>query len=250
MSGATETSALTESTDQSSSTGTQTESTATETTATSTPESTTEQSRPDYRRLQREDPDLNAHIQRELAKARKSWERNQLRSTAKSAVETEDADTALKLAAQIASETDDEDEDSGHTAQWSASAAKVRPHLDRMLRLDSTGQVTNPHYVALYNKVGKAEMDRRYAEDPEAFLDWASDQIDEIKFDATLKKRAPSLYQSGKADAENAALRNSTNLPPSTAGSAAQSDADFIKAYADGKSDDHARWQKIARTLR
>lgn len=176
----------------------------------STPTSETpaeKQERIDWRQKQREDPDLNAYIQSQLARDRQKRERQALKSTAKQAVETENVDTALEIARRIAAEPDELDEDSQRDQRWVTKANNIKPHLDRMLRMDATGQVTNPYYIKLHQATGKAEMDRRYDADPEAFYDWAEDQIQEMKLDERVKKVAPGMAKAMAADATHAALQ-------------------------------------------
>lgn len=203
VSSGTETSAVA---DTSSTTSTQTE----DTTVAST-ESTTEQTaqeRKDYRRLQKEDADLNSHVQKEIARARARWEKQQLKATAKTAVDQGDTVTALSLAQRIASEPDevDEDDSTGHSVQWQQKANKVQPHLERLLRIDDNGQATNPYYVKLFEKVGQKDLDARYAKDPGGFVDWLDDQLTDLRVDDMLRKKAPSLYEAGKLDGQNSAL--------------------------------------------
>lgn len=177
----------------------------TETQTTETPVVETPATPPtDWRAKQREDASLNAHIQAEIARSKARDDRRALRNTANTAVTTADAAAAMEVSRRIAAEVDDEEV---AVTAWRKSADKIQPLLERLLRIDSTGQATDPFYVALHNAVGRAEMDRRYDEDPAAFYDWAEDQIAERKLDARLKKSTAALTAGIKSDAENAALK-------------------------------------------
>lgn len=169
----------------------------------------------DWRAKQREDATLNAHIQSEIARVRARDDRRSLRATAKTAVESENVNDALEVARRVASEVD---EDEAHDTAWRTAANKVQPHLERLLKLDSSGQATDPHYVALHALVGKAEMDRRYDENPAAFVDWAEDKILDMRVEARMKKALPALAKGIASDAENAALRGVSTPLTGTAG--------------------------------
>lgn len=229
VSGSTET-AATESA-ASSTTDTQTAETPTtveSSTPTAPPTDATPQEKRDWRKEQRENADLNAYIQSEIAKARARDERRALKSTAKTAVETENVDVALDIARRIAAEPDEVDEDQQRSTAWQAKADKIAPHLERLLKLDATGQATNPYYVKLHQSVGKAEMDRRYDEDPEAFFDWADDQIQDMKLDEKLKKVAPSMARAIASDQTAEALKGMpTPLTGGTGGSGAVTVAQY-----------------------
>src|ERR1041385_6277569 len=92
VSGATETATSSSSESSSASTQTANESAWTSET-TSTAETTQQQEKRDWRKLQREDTELNAYIQSQIAKDRQRRERAALRAEAKRAHETQDADT-------------------------------------------------------------------------------------------------------------------------------------------------------------
>jgi hypothetical protein len=62
---------------------------------------------------------------------------------------------------------------------------------------------------------------------------------------AALKEAAVTEAEA-RITSKQAATRTSQPSPPVLpSGTPAQSDADFIRAYANGESDDHARYQKI-----
>ncbi len=171
----------------------------------------------DWRVKQREDASLNAHIQSEIARVRARDDRRALRTTAQTAVTTRNADAALEVSRQIAAEQDDEEVSD---SAWRKSADQIQPLLNRMLRINASGQATDPFYVALHQATGKAEMDRRYDADPAAFYDWAEEQISEAKLEARLKKVVPALTKGIQSDAENAALRGAPSpLSGGTGGS-------------------------------
>lgn len=182
----------------------------------------------DWRRIQREDADLNAHVQSEISKARTRWQRQQLRATAKSAADSENADAALDIARTIAQEQDEPDENEAHDADWSRSADRVQPQLERLLQIDKDGRATNPHYVALHQREGKAAMDKRYAEDPVGFVNWVDDQIMEMRVDAKVKKVAPSLAGAMATDEANARLRG---MPLPLGGSNSANGALTLQSY-------------------
>jgi len=162
---------------------------------------------PDWRKRQREDAELNAHIQSEIAKARTRWQRQQLRATAQHAAQNEDADSALHVARQIAQEQDEPEEGEVRSADWARAADRVQPQLERLLQINKDGQATNPYYVRLHQQVGRAEMDKKYAEDPAGFVNWVDDQIMEMRVDEKLKKVAPALARGMATDEVHKQLR-------------------------------------------
>jgi hypothetical protein len=157
----------------------------------------------DYRKLHREDPDLNAYIQSELAKARNKWERQQVRTRAAQIVEAGDKDAALDVTRYVANE---QDEDEQVDTAWADKAERVQPQLDHLLRLNAQGQATNEWYIRVHQKYGKAEMDKRYAADPLEFLNWVDDEIQDMRVEAKLKKVAPSLAEAMATDQVNRQL--------------------------------------------
>ena len=167
----------------------------------------TTQEKKDYRQLLRDDPDFNAFHQSELKKALNRIERQRLRATAKSATDNEDADAALHVARQIAAEQDEPDEGEAQSAAWMTAANRVQPQLERLLQLDKDGRATNPYYVRLHQQIGRAEMDKKYAEDPVAFVGWVDDQIMEMRVDEKLKKVAPALARGMASDEVHKQLR-------------------------------------------
>jgi hypothetical protein len=171
------------------------------------PEQATVQERIDWRKKQREDAELNAHVQSEIARARTRWQRQQLRATAQHAAQNEDADTAMAVARHVAQEQDEPEEGEVRSVDWARAADRVQPQLERMLQLDSEGRATNPYYVQLHQKVGRAEMDKKYAEDPVQFVNWVDDQIMEMRVDEKLKKVAPALAGAMAQDDAHARLR-------------------------------------------
>ncbi len=171
-------------------------------------EQQTAQEKIDWRRKQREDTDLNAHVQSEIARARTRWQRQQLREHAKAAAAADDPNYSRYVAQQVAAEQDEPDEDSpAHDADWAKAADRAQPQLERMLQLDADGRATNPYYVALHNKVGRKEMDAKYAEDPIGFVNWVDDQIMEMRVDEKVKKVAPSLAGAMAQDEAHSRLR-------------------------------------------
>ena len=184
--------------------------------------------RPDWRKLQREDAELNAHIQSEISKARTRWQRQQLRATAQQAAQNEDADTALAITRHIAQEQDEPDESDTRDAHWAQSADRVQPQLERLLQLDKDGLATNPYYVQLHQRVGRSEMDKRYAADPVAFVHWVDDQIMEMRVDEKVKKVAPSL---AGAMAQDEAHRQLRGMPTPLGGSNSANGALTLESY-------------------
>jgi len=171
------------------------------------PENQSAQERIDWRRKQREDAELNAHVQSEIAKARTRWQRQQLRATAQHAAQNEDADSALHVARQIAQEQDEPEEGEVRDADWAKAAERVQPQLERLLQIDKDGRATNPYYVKLHQQVGREAMDKKYAEDPAAFVGWVDDQIMEMRVDEKLKKVAPALARGMATDEVHKQLR-------------------------------------------
>lgn len=179
-------------------------------------QTTTEtQPRKSLRDLFKEDPTLEAEFnverQRDLARARTRWQRQQLREHAKAATEANDPQYSRYVAQQVAAEPDEEaDDGETHDANWSQSADRIQPQLERLLQLDAQGQATNPYYVALHKREGRAAMDKRYAADPVEFVNWVDDQIMEMRVDAKLKKVAPSMAAALAQDEAHTRLRNQT----------------------------------------
>jgi hypothetical protein len=195
------------------------------------PESQTPQEKIDWRRKQREDVELNAHVQSEIARARTRWQRQQLREHAKAATEANDPNYSRYVAQQVAAEQDESDEGDGsqpHDADWAKTADRVQPQLERMLQLDSDGRATNPYYVALHQRVGRAAMDKRYAEDPIGFVNWVDEQILEMRVDEKVKKVAPSLAGAMAQDEAHARLRGQ---PVPIGGSASANGALTLERY-------------------
>lgn len=169
------------------------------------------QERIDWRAKQREDAELNAHVQSEIAKARTRWQRQQLREHAKAATEANDPNYSRYVAQQVAAEQDEpSDESEPHDVNWSQAADRVQPQLERLLQLDGQGQATNPYYVALHKREGRAAMDKRYAEDPVGFVNWVDDEIMEMRVDAKVRKVTPSVAGAMAQDEAHTRLRNQT----------------------------------------
>ncbi len=162
----------------------------------------------DWRRTQREDPDLNNHIQSEIAKARTRWQRQQLREQAKAAAESPDPNHARYVAAQVAQEQDEPDEAEAHDANWAQAADRVQPQLEHLLQVDKDGRAHNPYYVALHQREGRAAMDKRYASDPVGFVAWVEDQILDMRVNEKVNKVSPGLAAAQSQDAAHARLRN------------------------------------------
>ncbi len=171
------------------------------------PEQQTPQERIDWRRKQREDAELNAHVQSEISKARTRWQRQQLRAAAQNAAQNQDADTALQIARHVAQEQDEPEDGEVQDVNWARAADKVQPQLERLLQLDGDGRATNPYYVRLHQQLGRAAMDKRYADDPVGFVSWVDDQIMEMRVDEKLKKVAPALAGAMAQDEAHSRLR-------------------------------------------
>lgn len=157
------------------------------------------------RQLIREDPAYNAEFQRELSRAISRRERAATREAARSATAAGDKDAAATVAARVAQEQDDDDDEGDHG--WSpeklAKLERVRPQLELLMDLDEQNQAHDEWYIRVYERVGKADIDRRLNEDPQAFARWLRNETDKER----LKSLAPSLAGAIKADEDNARLR-------------------------------------------
>lgn len=178
----------------------------------STPESSTPTTetpaKPDWRKLLREDEEAKKILEEESNRLAQKWrdrdKRQEKRSRANKAVETSDAELALEIAGEVANEQDDDDV---RQSDFLKKQQIATPILSRLAR--------SPEYAEVYQREGKAAMDKRYAEDPDGFADWMLDQITDVRAAAKNKKTAPVLAEA-MAEAQIAeALRN---LPSPTIG--------------------------------
>lgn len=121
-------------------------------------------------------PDVKRRIEEEVQKradalAQKriaAEKRRDLKQRATRAVTSEDADTALEVAKQIAAEPDeDDDRPAWQTPAWREKLDAVQPYLNRLLK--------RPEYEALY-AAKRADMDALYGRDPEAFAEWVDEE--------------------------------------------------------------------------
>lgn len=200
-------------------TSTEEESSSTDTQATEqeAEPQTTEQERTDWRRKQREDSELNAHVQSEIARARTRWQRQQLRAAAAAAVTSEDPQHARYVAQQVASEPDEPDDGddsnpNGWTPEQIDRAARIQPQLEDILELNSEGRSTNPYYVALHQQIGEKGMNERYAKDPVAFVRWVRKETMRMEVADEVKKVAPAYARGQASDDSNTRLRE-TRVP-------------------------------------
>jgi len=207
------------------------------------PENQTPQEKIDWRRKQREDAELNAHVQSEIARARTRWQRQQLREHAKAATAANDPNYSRYVAQQVAAEQDEPDEGDAapHDADWARAADRVQPQLERLLQLDGEGRATNPYYVALHQRLGRAAMDKRYAEDPVGFVSWVDDQIMEMRVDEKVKKVAPSLAGAMAQDEAHSRLRG---MPTPIGGSASANGALTLERYEGMTFDERQKLRK------
>lgn len=165
-----------------------------------------------WRQRQKEDAELNAHVQKEIARARTRWQRQQLRNSARAVAEANDPEAALGLAQHFANQEDDDDDEDGTPGEYTNDPRKIalieqaQPHIERLLRLEN-GRATNPYYIALYQRVGGAEMDRRYAANPVEFANWVDDEIMDMRVSERVNKVGPSLAAAKATDDAHQRLR-------------------------------------------
>lgn len=171
--------------------------------ATESPKST------DWQKAQHEDPTLKAYIDDAIARARASDRNKARRDKARAAVSSTDQAEAARAALDVARDLAAEEvPEETNTAKWREKKDKVLPFLDRMTDTDE--------YADLWKKHGKAEMDKRFFDDPEKFADWVFNEVTEARVNKRADKRAMDLAKAMSAEQTSDALRN---LPTPIGGS-------------------------------
>lgn len=159
----------------------------------------------DWRARIKEDPELAKVIQEEanriFQKSRDRERRAQAKKLAQEVDTAPDTETraakAAELAKIVATEEDPEERDN---AEFLTKARTAETAIARLRNTDE--------YADVWNKHGKAEMDRRWHQDPEAFADWIWEQVTDLRAERRARGKADTLSEAKATDIVNQRLRN------------------------------------------
>jgi hypothetical protein len=192
-----------------SSTDTQTSSTeSTEATTSQPPADATPKEKADWKARYRDDPDFRAFVdaenQRSNAKARKRWERENTKLTAKDIVEKEDAEAALQFTKSVADSSDDDDDD-----EPGVPSKAIREKHNALV---NDGFHETPEYRALWES-DRAGLTKAFnSKTLPQFKAWVRDQGIETlvskRVAEELKKQLPDRAKAEATQMTNEALKN------------------------------------------
>ena len=206
--------------------------------AAETPAQKTAAQRKRLKELLAEDPDLNADYQRELSKdVEKRLKRANRRSLAKEAeIAAEDPDVAMEFSKKVKPLLDAEDEDDDtpvyQRAEWRAKHEASQP----LLQVLTTGENADL-YAEVYAKHGRADMDKRFLADPEAFTNFLISEYIEQKAAQRAKKSVPAVAEAMATEKTAAAMQGLPTPLSGSAGTDSMSAREKIKAYAEWRTD-------------